>query len=411
MAEDLKLVYHGAGYVGITGACHFGRAGIAVLIYDPDQAVVDAVNEGKPKAGEFLGYLAADFPKNVSATSNFELACRFSNIHIFAVPTERAGVPFDDLVVSHVRTVRGQAVQPTLIIESTLTPGTVDRYLLGGQLYGKPGEDYFLAVCPRRDWFASREKCVENIPRIVGGVTLRCTARAVEILSKVSREILTTDYRTAEIVKAFENCMLHVPVMLAHQLACAMPDRDIAQALQLVTTHWRFKSLNPLYLNAGTGGRCVSLGSRYLAKCAGPEFTLGREAIDFDEKMRSIVAQALFARWPPPARVCVLGIAYRPNFRDAGLSPGLDVAKALEGFGYEVGVCDPMWSDAELLEQFHVKPGSPSLADILVLATPHAQFEAIIPRSGQLVFDAQGAWAKRDLTCEYVQVGTPGWRG
>lgn len=407
----MKIVYHGGGYVGLTGAVHFGRADVDVLVYDPDESVVDGINSGHPKSGEFLGYLAGDFPRDrVRATTDHAFACIASDIHIFAVPTERAGRPFDELVIESVKNVQRASKNPTLIIESTLTPGTVDRYLLN-QLEGKPGEDYFLAVCPRRDWFADPAKNLENLPRVVGGVTPRCTVRTAEILSKVSRTILQTDYRTAEVVKAFENCLLHVPVMLAHQLACAMPNHDIAQALRLVTTHWRFQSMNPMYLNFGTGGRCVPLGTRYLSETAGIEFTIGREAIGFDEEMRQIVAEAVRAHRPPPANVCVMGLAYRPNFRDAGLSPGLDVYWTLRNTGYFLTACDPMWTDDELRGLFGVKPGLPTDADILVLATPHREFMSYEPRADQLVFDGQGAWSERKLACKYVQVGKPGWRG
>src|SRR5690349_6044860 len=55
-----KIAIHGLGYVGLTAAVHWARAGWTVLAYDRDTKVIDALRSGTPRAGEFLSYLDAD---------------------------------------------------------------------------------------------------------------------------------------------------------------------------------------------------------------------------------------------------------------------------------------------------------------------------------------------------------------
>lgn len=452
-----QITYHGGGFVGLTGAVHFAKAGWRVIIYDPDQGVVEAINAGRPRAGDFLSYLDGDVATLVAdgrltATSQWDAAV-WSSTHVVAVPTEKDGEPYDALVLTVLEKLLLDGPEPiTLLVESTLTPGTIEQLLahcredlkrndVKRHLWGI-GRDVALACCPRRDWFPDRRKNLGNLHRVIGGVTPASTARALEVYATVTpRELLQpTDYRTAELVKALENALLHLPVMLLHQLAAALPDHDVAEAIRLASTHWRFASMGPFYLGlAGSGGRCVPLGSRYLIEAAarnrqvdalgwGWESTLpiAQAAIHADDAARAGIADVVSANRCMSA--AVLGIAYRPEFKDAGRSPGLAVARYIAagrcGDAIRVGVHDPLWSTAELaaltgLPVIEFPEDALQRYDAVLLATPHALYRdwperEAFWRPGQLVLDGQGTWAPyrerlKDYGVDYRQVGTPGW--
>lgn len=447
VTDQRMLTYHGAGYVGLTGAVTFAEAGWQVTLYDPDQAVIDAINAGKPRAGDFLAYLDADVAQLVAdgrliATSRWDAAV-WSPVHVIAVPTERNGEPYDEIVLRVLRRlIEDCAPETTVLIESTLTPGTIDKLMLD---YASLGSLH-VAVCPRRDWFADRTKNLGNLHRVVGGVTPACTAKALDIYATVTpRELLQpTDYRTAELVKALENALLHIPVMFCHQLASALPEHNVAEAMRLASTHWRLASIGPFYLGlGGSGGRCVPLGTRYLVEAAAREvarpptqrspfsgggnpLTIGEQAIEADQVMAEDVASVVdHAAGPAQGQrsVVVLGIAYRPGFKDAGRSPGLRVAKELVARGLTVSIDDPLWTSTELtkLTGLPVAMGTLPLPvfDAVLLATPHEEYRdwpmcADLWRPGQLVLDGQGAWAAHRerftvMGVDYRQVGEAGW--
>lgn len=423
----MKVAYHGLGYVGLTGAVHFALAGVDVIGFDPDPAIAEAVNSGTPKHGEFLSYLG---DKLGAASGHLRATTQFADtlvadVHIIAVPTERKGEPLSDIVFDVLTKLwLGAKDGAVVLIESTLAPGTIDTWLrsLATTSSTRTVTDigtakFHLAVCPRRDWFADQSKSLLTLPRIVGGITPLSTEMAVDVLSTVSTKILRTTYRTAEITKALENALLHVPLMFVHQLAMALPEHDVAEAVRLAGTHWR---LMPLYLNVGTGGRCVPLGSKYLLGVAGETLAIGKAVVDAEEEVRRAAAVTM-RNQVGHGIVAVLGIAYRPGFRDMGLSPGLDVAKHLHKTG-NVVIHDPMWTDDELVAMTGLETTSlDRLGEVsgIVLATPHADYHELperaeLWRKGQVVLDAQGAWMDyRELFAErgvrYVCVGEPGW--
>lgn len=406
------IAIHGLGYVGLTAAVHWARAGRTVIGYDPDRETIKRMRDGRPRASEFLSYLNEDVAHlvregKIVPTSDLDeaLECQIQSI---AVPTERNGEPFDAIVEDVLRAMLAQCASGTVIIvESTLSPGTIDRVLSKSAPLG----DRFLAVCPRRDWFADANKNLATLPRVVGGVDERSTLKVKSVLSEVSKKIQTTDYRTAELTKALENALLHVMVMLPTELAINARNLNVAEALKLAGTHWRIPEL---YLGVGTGGRCVPLGTRYLRPLAS-EDGLFQRAIDTDRMVRVNCARALAARGVRKA--LVMGIAYRPDFKDAGLSPGLAVARSLRNnFGVDVSVADPMWSPEELadLTGFPVVEPTAEGFDGIVLATGHSAY-ATWPKSQDLsdckiVLDGSGYWKEHSIDPSiYFQVGSAGW--
>lgn len=411
---SIEIAVHAGGYVGLTAAIHYARAGKVVMIYDPDQSVVDAICRGTPKAGEVVGdvgdLLGGD---RLRATTNFELV-KDAPVHVVCVPSEKDGAPWMDLVTEVVRSIAAARRARLIIVESTVTPGTL------GAFSDLPAQGVNVAHAPRRDWFAEPARNLASLQRVVGGLTPECTQRAIELVSAVTpRElILATDCGTAELVKPLENAFLHVPVMLACEVAQVYPHLDVAQAVELACTHWR---LMTIYLNAGTGGRCVQLGSRYLLDGTTRSVAgVLNAAIGGERTIRDSAARAIATRVKPGATVLVLGIAYRPGFRDAGNSSGLAVARALQEMGLSPSVYDPMWTPDELETMCQLPASAPAvdMFDAVFLATPHAQLAS--PRDvgawhrGQFVLDAQGAWgAHRDyfaeLEIEYKRIGDPGW--
>jgi len=142
-----RIAIHGLGYVGLTAAVHWARAGWQVIGYDPDSRTIERLRAGTPRAGEFLGYRDADVKELVvndlaSAeragrgciypTSDFNEALK-AGVQSIAVPTEKDGVPFDAIVLFLVDLIlcRLLTAKPPLdiLLPSSLTPGTIDSVL------------------------------------------------------------------------------------------------------------------------------------------------------------------------------------------------------------------------------------------------------------------------------------------
>lgn len=425
------IVIHAGGYVGLTAGIHYANAGKRVLVCDPDPDVVFGINTGTPKANEFLGYLGHTYPRELlRATTEIHdtIGC---DVHVIAVPSEAGDEPYMDIVgrVLGELAVYRRDAKTLVIIESTMQPGAVDGFLAGNPDLSR----LTIAVAPRRDWFASKDKHLGNLYRVVGGVTPEATAWAVDVISVVTPvdKIMQTDYRTAEVVKPLENALFHAPIALCHSLALAYPHLDMAEATRMAATHWRFESFGGLHLNAAVGGRCIPLAAKYLRDGAGDQtLDLIDAMLDIEEAMPEAVAQAITKRVGLGARVLILGVGYRPEFKDAGMSPGLRVAAWLPRDTY-VDFCDPFFPNDELLSLAGGKHqmsncgvaaieqlDGPFLGQYqaVLLATPHAAFETIPEKlsCGQLVFDARGAWLNhkesfRNRGILWIRTGSPDW--
>lgn len=424
-----EIVIHGGGYVGLTAAMHYAQAGVRVTIFDPDVRTVIGINSGNPRAGDFLNYMHEDLCKlldtgMIKAVSTFT-SITHCDVHSIAVPTERDGEPFDTIVLTSVNAILQSctSAKPMVIIESTLSPGVVDRILATVQKLA--GLDFNLAVCPRRDWFADKTKNLATLSRVIGGVTPECTARASTTLEAVTPQDLhmLTTYDVAELCKALENALLHVQVMFANELALCLHDKNVAEALRLAGTHWR---LAPLHLSFGAGGRCVPLGTKYLNYAmvtSGYNPLVSTAAIKMDSAMRLCMAQQVARHMDTEEdRSLILGIGYRPDFKDAGSSPGLAIAEYLLQNKFPVSICDPLWAPKELESlakgvavAFQPNP----VFKIILLATAHTVFldlpkDPSLWMAGQYVLDGTGAWKKyenlfKQYGVEYHLIGEPGW--
>lgn len=418
-----EIAIHGGGYVGLTAAVHYALKGIKVTIYDPDPSTVESINSGHPRAGEFLEYLDVKVERLINegllrATVNFFDIQKFK-VHSVAVPSEKGGEPYDVIVRSVILKLVEVTPQETLIIiESTLTPGLMDEILEEIKKTKKMvGRDVFIAVCPRIDWFADEGKSLENLSRPIGGVTTICTRKAMAVVGVVSSHLMMTDYKSAEWCKVFQNAQLHLQITLAQQFAYACPDINTAEVLRLAGTHWR---LTPLHLGFGVGGRCVPLGTKYLLQGVTHNVLLAEEVDYWHKRFPVVIATCVICNVKKGGKVVVMGIGYRPDFKDSGLSPGLMVAKHLEAEGFEVAVWDPLWTKEELIDLTGLAVRPPSTEeDAILLATPHTSFIPLpldfsLWRKGQFVLDGSGEWRKyRDILksngVKYIQIGEPRW--
>lgn len=414
------IVVHGGGYVGLTGAIHAALAGYNVTIYDPDQSVVDAINSGKPKANEYLGYINENVTELVKqgklkATVDF-FTVVLEKIHFIAVPTEKDDYPYMDIVKNTVLKLAANITPySTIIIESTLKPGTTDEIL------EKFPDNIYLAVCPRLDWFADSEKNVTNLPRIVGGITDESTQKAIEILKPICKDIRPFSYRVAEMAKTGQNALYFAQIIKAHQLSINYYNFvNMNEVLKAIGVHWRLPNL---YLGPGTSGRCVAMGAKYLEDGSrstyvnGPHYPVFEEELDFDILWRDIIAEKLCKQKLSP--ILIMGISYCPNFSDFGYSAGLAIAKLCKE-QTDTYINDPIVSH-ETLAKVTKLPFTSLSKDMkcILLATGHDAYKDLplnidLWEKGQYVLDATGLWEQyrgvlTSYGIKYIRVGEKGW--
>jgi UDP-N-acetyl-D-mannosaminuronic acid dehydrogenase len=221
----------GIGYVGIAVATKFAEMGNQVIGFDIVEEKINLVNKGKmPIKGEEprLPELIEKVHKsgNLTATNDFGLLHK-CQIIIIAVET-----PFDVVRKRPLYFSLRKACEDVgkylkkgnlVIIESTLAPRTTDtiiKPILEKVSKLKVGEDFNLCHAPERVMPGKLLYNLENLDRIIGGVTKECAERA-RILYKeiVKGEIDVSTPIMAEMVKTVENAYRDVQIAFANEIA------------------------------------------------------------------------------------------------------------------------------------------------------------------------------------------------
>lgn len=432
-----KIGIWGVGHIGYSTMCHFAERGVRTIGVDVVAEKVAMINRGENSIfamdywlGFTPGYL---FRSNVArATTNWrELIQEGILVHFVCIPTERDGLPYLDILgdvcrkITHIRDLSLQTL-PLVIIESTLTPNTTDEFVIPiFEAAGlKVGRDILLGCAPRRDWFATPDKSLRTLPRIIGGTDEATTRIMLDVLGIVCENLIPApDHLHAEVVKSIENAYRHMEIALANELALAYPHLDMRTVLKLVGTKWNVGTYHPSF---GVGGYCIPLASHYVLQGARrPEFlTLLQATVTTSEAQSKRVAEYLIRRRDVYS-VGILGFSYIKNVEVWAQSPTVKIVPVLLQNNIQVKVNDPHYTDEEIrqiieVESFRSPEGLHEFDTVLVVADhreygayTHAQILENLTNC-HLILDNTELWKDIDFArygIEYHVAGDRNWLG
>jgi UDP-N-acetyl-D-glucosamine dehydrogenase len=294
-----------------------------------------------------------------------------------------------------------------IVLESTTYPGTTREVVLPilEKSGLKAGRDFFLAYSPERTDPGDKASTICNIPKVIGGITPRCTELAALLYQQfVERTVPVSGPESAEMVKLLENTFLSVNIALANEVSrmCEKLHINVWEVIEAVKT--KPFDFIPLYSGAGLGGYCIPVDPYYLtwkARMNGfeprlielaaiinsqlPGFTVNRIAGVLNEHRKSVNG----------SRVLALGIAYKND--DAHDSGGaLEVVRLLMEEGANVSYSDPYAAKVEIggeiLVSTNLTPQLLQSMDCVVILTDHSAFDyAMVAAHSPLVLDCRNS--------------------
>jgi UDP-N-acetyl-D-mannosaminuronic acid dehydrogenase len=401
--ETVSVV--GMGYIGLPTAAVFAGRRLKVVGVDVSAHAVETINRGEIHITEpdlDIVVRAVVREGYLRATGVPEPADAF----LIAVPTPfRADGNCHEPDLSFVAAA-SRSIAPVLkagdlvVLESTSPVGTTAQMaawlaelrpdLSFPQNMGE-ASDIRIAHCPERvlPGHVLRE-LVQN-DRVIGGMTERCSARAVELYKLVVEgECIVTTPETAEMAKLTENSFRDVNIAFANELSviCAELGIDVWELIALANRHPRVSILKP---GPGVGGHCIAVDPWFIVSRSPETARLIRAARETNDakpawvvgRVDRAVADFLArnpGRHPSDVAVACWGLAFKPDIDDLRESPALDIAREL---------CDRHAGPVLAVEP-HVAALPPSLArarlvdmddalaqaDLHVLLVDHAAFRA-----------------------------------
>ncbi|HKS16363.1 MAG TPA: UDP-glucose/GDP-mannose dehydrogenase family protein, partial [Planctomycetota bacterium] len=350
----MKISVIGTGHVGlVTGAC-FAEMGHRVLCVDVDKSKVAKLRRGVMTIYE--PGLADLVRRNAKAgrlkfgTSNAE-AVAFGTVVFICVPTPPRPDGTADLsfMESVSRDIAKSLKEYRLIVDKSTVPvHTGERVKLVITKHAPKDMPFDVASNPE---FLREGAAVQDTlhpDRIVFGVESHRAEKVLrEVFEPFKSPILSTDIKSAELIKHASNSFLALKISYANALAalCDLAGADV----QMVTRGMGMdRRIGLAFLNPGIGygGSCFPkdvAAFEAISRELGYEFRLLREVQRLNEEARDLFLKTIERElWIVKGkRIAAFGLSFKPDTDDVRESIALKVVKALMERGADVRAYDP----------------------------------------------------------------------
>lgn len=412
----------GLGYVGLPLAVEKAKAGYKTIGFDVQQSKIEMVNCGENYIGDVVNEDLQEIVKSglLSATTDFAQVAKADCVCI-CVPT-----PLDEHQQPDISYVKASAesIVPhmhkdmLIVLESTTYPGTTEELLkpILEKSGLKCGEDFYLAFSPERVDPGNLIYKTKNTPKVVGGITSKCTELAATLYESVLEAPIhqVSSPAIAEMEKILENTYRNVNIGLVNELAILCNKMGINFWEVVDAAKSKPYGFQAFYPGPGLGGHCIPLDPYYLswkAREFGFHTSMIESSMIVNDRMAEYCAERASKilneqeKAMKGSKVLVLGVAYKQDIDDYRESPAIRVINELEKDGAEVVYYDAYVP--EYIDHGKVKKGEPQLtaellesADLVIITTAHTMIDyAFVQQHAKVIFDTKNAMkyvGKRD---------------
>jgi len=415
--KTAKLGVFGLGYVGLPLAVEKALAGYHTIGYDIQNERVELVNLGVNYIGDVIDaelkeIVSSGFLRATTSLTDLEN----TDVICICVPTplDEHQQPVIDYVEKSAHEISKFLKKNMLIIlESTTYPGTTEELI-------KPilestglvcGTDFYLAFSPERVDPGNLFYKTKNTPKVVGGVTKKCTEIAALLYESILQAPIykVSSPAVAEMEKILENTYRNVNIGLINELAILANKMNIDIWEVIDAAKSKPYGFQAFYPGPGLGGHCIPLDPYYLswkAREYGFHTSMIESSMMINDRMPEYVverASKILNESKKPlngSKVLVMGVAYKQDIDDYRESPALKVIEHLIQEKSIIEYYDPYVAefmyknltmksirsfDAIRFQEF----------DLVIITTGHTNidYEKVIKES-KVIFDTKNALKK-----------------
>ena len=388
----------GLGYIGLPTALMLASHGVEVVGTDYNNELVSTLNAGKTTFKE--DGLDELFQRAVDSGIHFTTEYQVTDTYIVSVPT-----PYDKFskkvdpcyVVSAVKSVMEVCSKgATVVIESTVSPGTIDKYV-------RPvieangfaiGEDMHLVHAPERIIPGNMVYELLHNNRTIGADNKDIGEKIKALYASFCQgQIVVTDIRTAEMTKVVENTFRAVNIAFANELAkiCRHDNMDVYEIIKICNMHPRVNILQP---GPGVGGHCISVDPWFLVGDYPSLAKVIDESMKTNDGMPDFVLNRIYEIMKENgltdiSRVGLYGLTYKENVDDMRESPTLQLLESQERhLAPGLKVYDPFIAKDVVKNQYHNLDKFLAAIDLVVIMVKHDEIKENADKlAGKVVLD------------------------
>ena len=410
--RSAKIAVIGLGYVGLPLAVACAEAGFSVVGIDMDEKKVNSINRGESLVQDVSDtrLRAVVSEKRLRAFGDYSQMPEV-DVAVICVPTplNKSGDPDVSYILAVAEMLRDTIRPDTLVVlESTTFPGTTQDLLapILAESGLTIGENLFVAFSPERIDPGNKRYHLQNVPKVVGGITPQCQSLAVAFYQTIiDRIVPVSSPMAAEMTKLLENTFRSVNIALVNEMAimCDKLGLNVWEIVDAAATKpYGFMKFVP---GPGVGGHCIPVDPHYLSwklKQVNYNARFIQLAGEINAEMPIYVVDkvvdALNAdrKAVNGARILMLGVAYKPDIDDVRESPALDVLRLLEQRGAELYYNDPhvpsLKMNGTVLESQPLSPEMIASMDCVVVITAHSAYDwTSIKAAAKVIVDTRNA--------------------
>jgi GDP-mannose 6-dehydrogenase len=408
----MKVAVVGLGYVGTVTAACLAAHGHEVWGVDVDPAKVADIQAGRsPVAEPGLPELVAQTVAagTLHATTSCADALDGTDVSLVCVgtpSTPRGGTDLayirravDDIAAA-MRTAAPASARHSVVIRSTVPPGTVEDVVVPALAAGLAGTEVTVgaAMCPEFLREGSGIADFYAAPFIVVGTSDPDVAEQVtSLFSFIDRPVQIVGVRIAESLKYACNAFHATKVSFTNELSrlLRLLGVDSREVMSLFCED-QVLNISPSYLRPGFafGGSCLPKDLRsllHMARVNGVDLPLLAGTLATNELVINDVVDRVVAAGEHD--VALLGLSFKMNTDDLRESPNVELAERLIGKGFNVQIYDPVVNPDRLVgaNRRQVESKLPHLSRLLTREPGDALRGAgiaIISSSDRAVLDA-----------------------
>lgn len=399
----------GLGYIGLPTALMMASHGVEVVGTDCNEELVTTLKSGHTTFKE--DGIDELFQAALDAGIQFSTEYQVTDTYIISVPT-----PYDKFskkvdacyVVSAVkRVIKVCPKDATVVIESTISPGTIDKYVrpvieANGFVIGK---DIHLVHAPERIIPGNMVYELLHNNRTIGADDGAVGKRIKALYASFCQgEIVVTDIRTAEMTKIAENTFRAVNIAFANELAkiCRHANMDVYEIIRICNMHPRVNILQP---GPGVGGHCISVDPWFLVGDYPSLAKVIDESMRTNDGMPDFVLNRIHEIMKETGleditRVGLYGLTYKEDVDDMRESPTLQLLESQERhLAPGLKVYDPLITKDVVDHQYHDLDAFLDAVDMVVIMVGHSEIRGNMEKlKGKVVFDTRNIC---NLDCTY----------
>ena len=390
----------GLGYIGLPTALMLASHGVEVVGTDYNKELVATLNAGKTTFEEKgLDELFADA---VNAGIKFTTEYQKTDVYIVSVPTpydkfsKKVDACYVNAAVKEIMRICPKGA--TVVIESTVSPGTIDRFVRpiieeNGFVIGK---DINLVHAPERIIPGNMVYELLHNSRTIGADDPAIGQKIKDLYASFCLgDIVVTDIKTAEMTKVVENTFRAVNIAFANELAkiCRHDDMDVYEIIKICNMHPRVNILQP---GPGVGGHCISVDPWFLVGDYPALTKVIWESMKVNDSMPEFVLERIHTIMKEKglsdiSRVGLYGLTYKENVDDYRESPTLQLLECQEKHLAEpLKVYDPYITKDIVKNQYHDLDKFLADVDLVVIMVNHNEIKENMDKlNGKVVLDTR----------------------